>query len=58
MKLLEFDFLATVDGVIEDGTAKISAAEDEVSSEKTVECEVATKGKMAAGKLKVIQAAK
>ncbi|KAB2626024.1 pentatricopeptide repeat-containing protein [Pyrus ussuriensis x Pyrus communis] len=39
-KLLEFDFLATVDGAVKDGAAKIGAAEDEVSDQRTVECKV------------------
>ncbi|CAN6718732.1 unnamed protein product [Malus baccata var. baccata] len=38
-KLLEFDFAATVDGAIKGRAAKIGAAEDEVSDERTVECE-------------------
>ncbi|KAB2621076.1 pentatricopeptide repeat-containing protein [Pyrus ussuriensis x Pyrus communis] len=39
-KLLEFNFSAVVAREIEDGTAKIGAAKDEVSDEQTVKCEV------------------
>ena len=39
-KLLEFDFSTAVDGAVKDGTAKIGAAEDEVSAERTFECKV------------------
>ncbi|KAB2626679.1 L-type lectin-domain containing receptor kinase S.5 [Pyrus ussuriensis x Pyrus communis] len=35
-KLLEFDFSATIDGVVRDGTAKIRAAKDEVLDERIV----------------------
>ena len=35
-KLLEFDFSVVVDGAVKDGFAKIGAAEDEVSDERTV----------------------
>ncbi|CAN6587105.1 unnamed protein product [Malus baccata var. baccata] len=35
-KLLEFDFSTTIDRTIKDGVAKIGAAEDEMSNERTV----------------------
>ena len=56
--LLKFDFSAAVDGVIQYGTAKIGATEDEVSGEQNVECEVAAEGRMVVGEPKVIQATK
>ncbi|KAM1403681.1 hypothetical protein ACFX2I_012260 [Malus domestica] len=37
-KLLEFDFSAVIDGAVKYKAAKIGAAEDEVSDERTVKC--------------------
>ncbi|KAB2601994.1 L-type lectin-domain containing receptor kinase S.5 [Pyrus ussuriensis x Pyrus communis] len=40
-KLLDFDFSAAVDEVVNDEVAKIGATEDEVPDERTVECKMA-----------------
>ncbi|KAB2597165.1 L-type lectin-domain containing receptor kinase S.5 [Pyrus ussuriensis x Pyrus communis] len=37
-KLLDFDFSATIDGAVKDGTTKIRAAKDEVLDEQIVKC--------------------
>ncbi|KAB2626762.1 L-type lectin-domain containing receptor kinase S.5 [Pyrus ussuriensis x Pyrus communis] len=40
-KLLEFNFLAAIDGAVKDEAAKIGAAEDKMSNKRTVECKMA-----------------
>ncbi|CAN6691492.1 unnamed protein product [Malus baccata var. baccata] len=41
-KRLEFDFSAAIDGAVKDEAAKIGAAKDEVSDERTVKCKIRT----------------